>query len=162
MYPRFAAAEIEQALADTRVVLLAGPRQAGKTTLAQSLADGSRSFQTLDNATTLAAATADATGFVRSLDRAIVDEIQRAPGLLLAIKESADADPRPGRFLLSGSANLMTLPRVARAHATAGKTQPDADRPLSRATASPYCEMIMGREGRPPSQAAFGQERLTR
>jgi predicted AAA+ superfamily ATPase len=113
MYPRFAAARIEQALADTRVVLLAGPRQAGKTTLAQSLADGSRRFLTLDNATTLAAATADPTGFVRSLDRAVIDEIQRAPGLMLAIKESVDADPRPGRFLLTGSANLMTLPRVA-------------------------------------------------
>jgi hypothetical protein len=113
MYSRFAAAQIEQALADTRVVLLAGPRQAGKTTLAQSLADGSRRFQTLDNATTLAAATTDPTGFVRGLDRAVIDEIQRAPGLMLAIKESVDADPRPGRFLLTGSANLMTLPRVA-------------------------------------------------
>src|SRR5258707_954617 len=113
MYPRFAAAQIGQALADTRVVLLAGPRQAGKTTLAQSLADGPRSFQTLDNATTLAAATRDPTGFVRGLDRAVIDEIQRAPGLMLAIKESVDADTRPGRFLLTGSANLMTLPRVA-------------------------------------------------
>lgn len=72
MYPRFATAQIEQALADTRVVLLAGPRQAGKTTLAQSLADGSRTFQTLDNATTLAAATRDPTGFVRGLDRAVI------------------------------------------------------------------------------------------
>jgi predicted AAA+ superfamily ATPase len=113
MYPRFATIQAARALADTRVVLLAGPRQAGKTTLAQSLADGSRTFQTLDNATTLAAATRDPTGFVRGLDRAVIDEIQRAPGLMLAIKESVDADPRPGRFLLTGSANLMTLPRVA-------------------------------------------------
>lgn len=113
MYPRFATDRIEQALADTRVVLLAGPRQAGKTTLAQSLAGGPRGFQTLDNATTLAAATRDPTGFVRGLDRAVIDEIQRAPNLILAIKESVDADPRPGRFLLTGSANLMTLPRVA-------------------------------------------------
>ncbi|MFO1083308.1 MAG: ATP-binding protein [Reyranellaceae bacterium] len=113
MFPRFAAARIEQALADTRVVLLAGPRQAGKTTLARSLAERSRTFATLDNATTLNAATLDPTGFVRNLDRAIIDEVQRAPGLLLAIKESVDADPRPGRFLLTGSANLMTLPRVS-------------------------------------------------
>jgi predicted AAA+ superfamily ATPase len=55
----------------------------------------------------------DPTGFVRNLDRVIIDEVQRAPELLLAIKESVDADPRPGRFLLTGSANLMTLPRVA-------------------------------------------------
>jgi predicted AAA+ superfamily ATPase len=113
MYPRFATAKVELALADTRVVLLAGPRQAGKTTLAQSLAGGAHAYQTLDNATTLAAAQADPTGFVRHLDRAVIDEIQRAPGLLLAIKESVDVDPRPGRFLLTGSANLMTLPRVA-------------------------------------------------
>ncbi len=113
MYPRYATARVEQALADTRVVLLAGPRQAGKTTLAQTLADDARAYLTLDNATTLAAARADPTGFVRNLDRAVIDEIQRAPDLLLAIKESVDADPRPGRFLLTGSANLLTLPRVA-------------------------------------------------
>lgn len=95
------------------MVLLAGPRQAGKTTLARSLADERRQFETLDNATTRAAATHDPTGFARNLDRAIIDEIQRAPDLLLALKESVDADPRPGRFLLTGSANLMTLPRVA-------------------------------------------------
>jgi predicted AAA+ superfamily ATPase len=52
-------------------------------------------------------------GFVRGMDRAIIDEIQRAPELLLAIKESVDTDQRPGRFRLTGSANLMTLPRVA-------------------------------------------------
>jgi len=80
------------------VVLLTGPRQAGKTTLAQSLADGTRTFQTLDNATTLRAATRDPTGSVRGLDRAVIDEIQRAPGLMLAIKGASDADPRPGRF----------------------------------------------------------------
>ncbi|HLJ64135.1 MAG TPA: ATP-binding protein [Stellaceae bacterium] len=113
MYPRFALQRVEQALADTRVVLLAGPRQAGKTTLAQALAGETRAYRTLDNATTLAAARADPTGFVRNLDRAVIDEIQRTPELLLAIKESVDTDPRPGRFLLTGSANLMTLPRVA-------------------------------------------------
>ncbi|MBB4275591.1 putative AAA+ superfamily ATPase [Rhizobium mongolense] len=47
------------------------------------------------------------------MDRAIIDEVQRAPELLLAIKESVDTDQRPGGFLLTGSANLMTLPRVA-------------------------------------------------
>lgn len=113
MYPRFARTRVEQALLDTRVVLLTGPRQAGKTTLAKALADKGRTYQSLDNATTLDAATSDPTGFIRRLDRAIIDEIQRVPELLLAIKESVDADPRPGRFLLTGSANLMTLPRVA-------------------------------------------------
>jgi predicted AAA+ superfamily ATPase len=113
VYPRFAAARVQEALTDTRAVLLVGPRQAGKTTLAQSLADDVRVYLTLDNATTLAAARGDPTGFVRNLDYAAIDEIQRAPDLVLAIKETVDADPRPGRFLLTGSANLLTVPRVA-------------------------------------------------
>ena len=50
---------------------------------------------------------------IRSLDSAVIDEIQRAPALLLAIKKSVDEDRRPGRFLLTGSANLMALPTVA-------------------------------------------------
>ena len=113
LYPRFVARKVEEALSDTRVVLITGPRQAGKTTLAQMLATSGMAFHTLDNATTLAAAREDPVAFVRGLDRAIIDEIQRAPELLLAIKESVDADRRPGRFLLTGSANLATLPRVA-------------------------------------------------
>lgn len=113
MYNRHATDQIREALGDTRVVLLAGPRQAGKTTLARSLAEENRTYLTLDDATTLAAANADPAGLVRGLDQAIIDEVQRAPDLLLAIKESVDRDARPGRFLLTGSANLMTLPRVA-------------------------------------------------
>lgn len=70
-------------------------------------------YYTLDNATTLDAARQDPIGFVRRIDRAVIDEIQRAPELLIAIKESVDIDQRPGRFLLTGSANIMTLPRVA-------------------------------------------------
>lgn len=113
MHPRFIADRVRTALADTRVVLLSGPRQSGKSTLAELLADDGRPFLTLDDATTLAAARADPTGFVRGLDRAAIDEVQRAPELLLAIKRSVDTDRRPGRFLLTGSADLMTLPRVA-------------------------------------------------
>lgn len=113
MYSRLITTRVEDALADTRVVLLAGPRQAGKTTLARQLADKGRRYLTLDDATTLAAARSDPTGFVRGLDRATIDEVQRAPDLLLAIKSAVDQDPTPGRFLLTGSANLMTMPRVA-------------------------------------------------
>ena len=81
--------------------------------MAKKMANEGMEYYTLDNATTLDAARQDPVGFVRGMDRAIIDEIQRAPELLLAIKESVDTDQRPGRFLLTGSANLMTLPRVA-------------------------------------------------
>ena len=113
MYPRYIEQRVQEALTDTRVVLLCGPRQSGKTTLARQIAGDTLPFVTLDDATTLAAALADPVGFLRGVDRAVVDEIQRAPNLILAIKTAVDADPRPGRFLLTGSANLMTLPRVA-------------------------------------------------
>ena len=113
MYPRFVETRVQGALADTRVVLLCGPRQSGKTTLVQRIAGDAIPFITLDDATALTAASTDPVGFIRDLDRVVIDEIQRAPGLILAIKTTVDADPRPGRFLLTGSADLMTLPRVA-------------------------------------------------
>ena len=113
MYPRFMERQVREALKDTRVVLLCGPRQSGKTTLAQHIAGDAIPFFTLDDATTLEAALSDPAGFLRGLDRAVIDEIQRAPDLILAIKTAVDSDPRPGRFLLTGSANLMMLPRVA-------------------------------------------------
>lgn len=100
------------ALADTPVVLLSGPRQAGKTTLVRQLAGSTRRYVTLDDEITCLAAKEDPVGLIRSIDSAVIDEIQRAPGLLLAIKKTVDEDRRPGRFLLTGSANLMTLPSV--------------------------------------------------
>lgn len=113
MYPRFVEHRVREVMTDTRVVLICGPRQSGKTTLVRRVADGDIPFVTLDDATTLGAASTDPGGFVRGLDRAVIDEIQRAPDLVLAIKTAVDADPRAGRFLLTGSADLMTLPRVA-------------------------------------------------
>ena len=113
MYPRWIERRVRAELSDTRVVLLAGPRQAGKTTLAKKVAEEHATFLTLDDPTVLSAAKDDPVGFVRGLDRATIDEVQRAPDLILAIKRSVDEDPRPGRFLLTGSANLLTLPRVA-------------------------------------------------
>ena len=114
LYPRFIDTRVAEALSDTPVVLLAGPRQAGKTTLVRQVAgrQGLR-YLTLDDELTLLAAREDPVGMLRSLDRAVIDEIQRAPQLLLAIKKSVDEDRRFGRFLLTGSANLMALPNVA-------------------------------------------------
>ena len=113
LYPRHITSRIAEAMQDTPVVLLAGPRQSGKTTLVRQLADPDWRYLTLDDELTQLAAREDPAGMIRSLDRAIIDEIQRAPQLLLAIKKSVDEDRRPGRFLLTGSANLMALPTVA-------------------------------------------------
>lgn len=130
LYPRLVAPRIVEALRDTPVVLLAGPRQAGKTTLARKLAGEGFRYLTLDDELTLLAARQDPGGMVRSLERAVIDEVQRAPELLLAIKRSVDEDRRPGRFLLTGSANLMTLPTVA--DSLAGRMESLSLLPLSQ------------------------------
>ena len=113
LYPRWIGSRIAEAMQDTPVVLLAGPRQAGKTTLVRQISGNGARYLTLDDELTLMSAREDPVGMIRSLDRAVIDEIQRAPSLLLAIKKSVDEDRRPGRFLLTGSANLMALPTVA-------------------------------------------------
>ena len=113
LYPRLLEARVSEAMADTPVVLVAGPRQAGKTTLVRHMANQGMDYLTLDDELTLLAAKEDPVGMIRRLDRAVIDEIQRAPQLLLAIKKTVDEDRRPGRFLLTGSANLMALPTVA-------------------------------------------------
>ncbi len=103
------------ALEDTRVVLISGARQTGKSTLAMSVArdEHPASFITLDDEGHRAAAQADPTGFLsRRTGPIVIDEIQRAPELLLAIKMAVDTDNTPGRFLLTGSANILSAPRV--------------------------------------------------
>jgi predicted AAA+ superfamily ATPase len=112
-YPRLLAGAIKTALADTPVVCLLGPRQCGKSTLAMDLEPG-RGYLTLDEDRIRRIATEDPDGFVARLPaRVTLDEVQRAPGLLTAIKLAVDRDRRPGRFLLTGSANLLMLPHVS-------------------------------------------------
>ncbi|MEL6710263.1 MAG: ATP-binding protein [Pseudomonadota bacterium] len=111
-YPRFLQSAIAAALSDTPVVCLLGPRQTGKTTLCRTLS-ADRAYFTLDDHTTYVAACKDPTGFIQSLPYQVtLDEVQRAPELLFAIKMAVDRDRSPGRFLLTGSANLLLLPRV--------------------------------------------------
>jgi predicted AAA+ superfamily ATPase len=107
---RHAEASVTEALADTRVVLVTGPRQSGKSTLVALVAKGRNAkWRNLDTATTRQAAIADPVGFVDARELMVIDEIQRVPELLLAIKEQVDADPRPGRYLLTGSARVLGL-----------------------------------------------------
>ena len=105
-----------EALKDTPVVYVQGARQTGKSTLVQAIAKGPHpaSYYSLDAATVLASAKGDAEGFVAGLEGpAVIDEVQRAPDLALAIKSAVDKNRTPGQFLLTGSAHVMALPRVA-------------------------------------------------
>lgn len=104
---------MDRALGDTPVVFLAGARQTGKSTLVRNLGPEA-DYRTLDDLGVLAAAQADPEGFIGALgSRTILDEVQRAPSLLLPIKASVDRDRHPGRFILTGSANVLALPKVA-------------------------------------------------
>ncbi|WP_327008446.1 ATP-binding protein [Dactylosporangium sp. NBC_01737] len=108
--PRRATAAVTDALDDTRVVLVNGARQAGKSTLVRAVA-GARAaeWRDLDLPQDRQSALADPVGFVAFDGLTVIDEIQRAPDLLLAIKATVDADPSPGRFLLTGSSRLLAL-----------------------------------------------------
>lgn len=105
-----------EALADTPVVLVHGPRQAGKSTLARAAAEEVGGFRhlNLDDLAPRNLALEDPTFFIESLTGpTLIDEVQRAPGIFLAIKSAVDRDRRPGRFLLTGSSNVLALPKLA-------------------------------------------------
>jgi hypothetical protein len=105
-----------EALSDTPVVLLTGARQTGKSTLVKMIASDNHParYITLDDLSILAAVRQDPVGFLSGLDGPIViDEVQKAADLLVAIKAAVDRNRQPGRFLLTGSANIMLLPRLS-------------------------------------------------
>ena len=112
MYQRRIKSRLEEALADTPVVIVNGPRQSGKTTLVREFASTARLYRTLDNSNDRSIARNDPLGYLNGIDRIIIDEVQRAPELFLAIKESVDRDRVPGRFLLTGSAEILGLPSI--------------------------------------------------
>jgi predicted AAA+ superfamily ATPase len=115
MFSRCARPLVLEALADTRVVFVGGARQVGKSTLAREISRSEHPAEelSLDRRATREAALADPEGFIAGLSGPVfIDEIQRAPDLLLAIKDAVDRDLTPGRFLLTGSANVLTARKV--------------------------------------------------
>jgi predicted AAA+ superfamily ATPase len=132
LYPRFSETTLREALEDTPVVLIHGSRQCGKSTLAQLVGDdlGYR-YISFDDDNQLQAAKADPMGFIQSLpEKVILDEIQRTPELFLAIKANVDKNRTPGRFLLTGSANVLLLPQLA--DSLAGRMEIIQLRPLAQ------------------------------
>lgn len=115
LYNRFVLPRLTEALADTPVVLIHGPRQCGKTTLARMVGDAAGyAYTSFDDDVLRAAAQTDPVGFVADLpEKAILDEVQRVPELFTTLKAAVDRDRRPGRFILTGSANVLLLPTLA-------------------------------------------------
>lgn len=114
LVPRHALGLVAESLTDTRVVAINGARQVGKSTLARIVAgsdDGHVVVRLLDDAATLRSAQEDPVGFVDSGESGlmVIDEVQLAPELFRALKLVVDADPRPGQFLLTGSAQILAL-----------------------------------------------------
>ena len=113
---RHAQSAVEEALADTRVVIVLGARQVGKSTLLEQLAAAEgvgRELLTLDRQPIRAAAQADPASFVAQLQTPVaIDEIQRVPELLTEVKLRVDRDKTPGQFAITGSANLLAMKQV--------------------------------------------------
>jgi len=111
LHQRNIKSKLYKAIQRSPVVLVIGPRQSGKTTLIKELSD--YHFVTLDDIRFLQAAQNDPMGFIAQLPKpVIIDEIQRAPDLFLAIKHDVDQHRTPGRYILSGSANPLLIPKI--------------------------------------------------
>ncbi|MDR1165317.1 MAG: ATP-binding protein [Deltaproteobacteria bacterium] len=132
MYKRNITHKIELALSDTPIVFIRGPRRCGKTTLAKTFCqDGTRSYYSLDTFLARSEAMDDPFAIINSFKTPmVIDEIQKAPDLIQAIKVDVDNDERPGQWLLTGSINPMLLPRVA--DLTLGRAETLDLRPLSQ------------------------------
>ena len=132
LYHRFTQEILRESLQDTPVVLIHGSRQCGKTTLAQLVGrELGYHYITFDDDNELQAAKADPIGFIQSLpEHTILDEIQRTPELFTAIKASVDQNRKPGRFILTGSANVLLLPQLA--DSLAGRMEIIHLRPLAQ------------------------------
>lgn len=131
LYPRWQKSIVAKALKTRRVLLLSGPRQCGKTTLARQLVSAEAAYRSLDDLVLRELAESDPHGFVKRTGKTlIIDEVQRVPELLSAIKLVVDKDNRPGQYLLTGSANIQSLPGVT--ESLAGRIRKLRLRPLSQ------------------------------
>jgi uncharacterized protein len=163
MYTRGLSTKLVAALTDTPVILVNGARQSGKTTLVQKIvADRPGAvYRTLDDAATLAAAVADPVGFVRQpAELLIVDEVQHVPALFPAIKLEVDRNRRPGRYLLTGSANVLLLPKLS--ESLAGRMEILTLEPLAQAEIANVMDNVPQRlfAGEGPAEMAWaGKER---
>ncbi|WP_297919400.1 ATP-binding protein [Metallibacterium sp.] len=115
IYPRYALPRLTEALTDSPVVLIHGPRQCGKTTLAQTQGRHSKYvYLSFDDDVVRGAAQTDPAGFMSNLPRRVIlDEVQRVPALFAALKIAVDRERVPGRFILTGSANVLLVPKLA-------------------------------------------------
>lgn len=131
LYPRWQMATIKQLMLERRVLLLSGVRQCGKTTLAHQLESEETEYRTLDDGTLREAAENDPQGFIkRNVKTLIIDEVQRVPPLLSAIKKAVDEDISSGQYLLTGSTNIQSLPTVS--ESLAGRIAKIRLRPLAQ------------------------------
>jgi len=130
---RFVEPRLVEALADTPVVLIHGPRQCGKTTLARMAGDRrGYAYLSFDDEAVREAAASDPVGFTADLpERTILDEVQRVPGLFSSLKVAVDRDRRPGRFLLTGSSDILLIPKLS--DSLAGRMEIVRLHPLSQA-----------------------------
>jgi predicted AAA+ superfamily ATPase len=116
MIDRKITGKIKDALSDSPVVLLHGARQTGKSTLIKNLLETeyNADYITLDDSSFLSAILDNPSGFLEAYGKNLaIDEVQRAPGLFLAIKKIIDKERKPGKFILTGSANALLVPRAS-------------------------------------------------
>lgn len=131
LYPRWQKKIIEQALKTRRVLIVEGARQCGKTTLVKKISTSDTLYRTLDFLANRVVAQSDPHGFIQRDDKLlIIDEVQRAPELLSAIKLVVDENPRPGQYLLTGSANIQALPSAQ--ESLAGRIRKIRLRPITQ------------------------------
>ncbi len=136
LYPRYIQTRLIESLTDSPVVLVHGPRQCGKTTLAKQFGDSNGFYYlSFDDDVQKTAARTDPVGFVADLpERVVLDEVQRVPELFTSLKAAIDKRRVPGRFILTGSANVLLVPRLA--DSLAGRMEILRLHPLSQAELS--------------------------